>query len=175
MSKMNRRNFLRSSATLSAASLARVTDNGRRQSFSKGQSGENGPFKPYWNFLRNIPKNTPMAPRWEGRNLHPLGIYSCPAYGKNGTWYAHNVYTIPNSDDYKHHVETYRSPLQKFGFKDFIPCSLAALLIPMSGQFFSGMLALVLLARSRNTMTALPCGTRNFPSGTLRRWAQNAM
>ena len=27
------------------------------------------------------------------------GIYSVPAYGKNGTWYAHNMYTDPDSDD----------------------------------------------------------------------------
>lgn len=118
MSKMNRRNFLRSSATLSAASLASLPALGRGGPANLA-SGENGPFKPYWNFLRNIP-----TPQWLRDGKFGIythwGIYSVPAYGKNGTWYAHNVYTNPNSDEYKHHIETY-GPLQKFGYKDFIP------------------------------------------------------
>ena len=40
--------------------------------------------------------------------------------GANGTWYAHNVYAIPDSPERKYHEATF-GPLEKFGYKDFIP------------------------------------------------------
>lgn len=46
-----------------------------------------------------------------------FGPYSVPAYGSE--WYSRNMY-IPGNDVYKHHIETY-GPLNKFGYKDFIP------------------------------------------------------
>ncbi|MEM1108114.1 MAG: alpha-L-fucosidase [Planctomycetota bacterium] len=45
------------------------------------------------------------------------GVYAVPAYGSE--WYARNMY-LPESDIHKHHVETY-GPVDKFGYKDFIP------------------------------------------------------
>jgi alpha-L-fucosidase len=76
-------------------------------------------FRPTWNSLRTI--NTPPWLRDGKFGIYThWGVYSVPAYGKNGTWYAHNIYTNPDSDDRKHHEATY-GPLEKFGYKDFIP------------------------------------------------------
>src|SRR5580700_11009642 len=76
-------------------------------------------YEPSWNSLRQIP-----TPKWLREGKFGIythwGVYSVPAYGKNGTWYAHNIYTKPDSDDRKHHEATY-GPLEKFGYKDFIP------------------------------------------------------
>jgi alpha-L-fucosidase len=38
----------------------------------------------------------------------------------NGTWYANHLYTNPNGPERKYHEATY-GPLEKFGYKDFIP------------------------------------------------------
>jgi len=48
------------------------------------------------------------------------GPYSVPAFGGNATWYSHQLYMDPNSKARKHHEETY-GPLDKFGYKDYIP------------------------------------------------------
>ena len=48
------------------------------------------------------------------------GVYSVPAMGPNGTWYSHNIYFNRKSEQYKHHLKHY-GPLEKFGYKDFIP------------------------------------------------------
>ncbi len=48
------------------------------------------------------------------------GPYCVPAFGGNATWYSHNMYFNKNSEAYKHQVKTY-GPLEKFGYKDFIP------------------------------------------------------
>lgn len=45
------------------------------------------------------------------------GVYSVPAFGNE--WYARNMY-IQNSEEYKHHIETYGKHTD-FGYKDFIP------------------------------------------------------
>ena len=45
------------------------------------------------------------------------GIYSVPAYGNE--WYAKRMYD-PESDIYRHHVETYGDP-GEFGYQEFIP------------------------------------------------------
>jgi alpha-L-fucosidase len=48
------------------------------------------------------------------------GVYSVPAFGPNGTWYSHWVYFDENSPQRKYHESKY-GPLEKFGYKDFIP------------------------------------------------------
>ena len=48
------------------------------------------------------------------------GPYSVPAFGGNATWYSHAVYMDPDSDARKHHETTY-GPLDRFGYKDYIP------------------------------------------------------
>ncbi len=45
------------------------------------------------------------------------GVYSVPAF--NSEWYPRNMYD-QKSPEYKHHIEKY-GPLNKFGYKDFIP------------------------------------------------------
>ena len=78
------------------------------------------PIQPTWNSLRTV--NTP--PQWLRDGKFGIythwGVYSVPAFGNNGTWYAHNMYTKPDSDERKHQEATY-GPLDKFGYKDFIP------------------------------------------------------
>ena len=114
----NRRDLLKGGIALSAGSLvsplALAADHKRRHA-----TGGSGPFQPSWNSLRNI-----AVPQWLRDGKFGIythwGIYSVPAYGKNGTWYAHNMYTNPDSDDAKHEIATY-GPLEKFGYKDFIP------------------------------------------------------
>jgi alpha-L-fucosidase len=74
------------------------------------------PFHPDWNSLAAY-----RAPDWFrdgkfGIFLH-WGVYSVPAFANE--WYSRNMY-IPTNAAYKHHVETY-GPLDKFGYKDFIP------------------------------------------------------
>ncbi len=114
----NRRDLLKGGVALSTASLvsplALASD---RTPFRS--AGDGGRFQPFWNSLRNI-----AVPQWLRDGKFGIythwGIYSVPAYGKNGTWYAHNMYTKPDSDDAKHQIATY-GPLEKFGYKDFIP------------------------------------------------------
>jgi alpha-L-fucosidase len=47
------------------------------------------------------------------------GVYSVPACGPNGTWYAHNMYRQGNSQ-YDYHEKTF-GPASEFGYKEFIP------------------------------------------------------
>ncbi|MEW4925691.1 alpha-L-fucosidase [Algibacter sp. 2305UL17-15] len=85
---------------------------------------------------------TTYQPDWESLKQHETpewfldakfgiychwGPYSVPEYGNE--WYAHWMYVNENNPEakngeaskfYKHHVETY-GPLNKFGYKDFIP------------------------------------------------------
>ena len=115
MSKLNRRNFLKSGATLSSFTCEPAGVRKRRSGQfheRRGPSSRTG--TPCATFQH--PNGSAMG----SSEFTHWGIYSVPAYGKNGTWYAHNVYTNPNSDEYKHHIENY-GPLEKFGYKDFIP------------------------------------------------------
>jgi alpha-L-fucosidase len=116
--KLNRRNLLKSGLALSAASLAGPLATAAEQQTAPN-SGAQQSFQPTWNSLRNV-----TIPQWLRDGKFGIythwGIYSVPAYGENGTWYAHNAYTRPNSDERKHHEATY-GPLEKFGYKDFIP------------------------------------------------------
>jgi alpha-L-fucosidase len=75
-----------------------------------------GPYRPDWESLR-----TYEVPDWYrdakfGIFIH-WGLYSVPAFGNE--WYPRNMYR-PDSDEYKHHVATY-GPVNRFGYKDFIP------------------------------------------------------
>jgi len=75
-----------------------------------------GPFRADWQSLQ-----TYQIPDWYrdakfGIFIH-WGIYSVPAFGSE--WYPRDMYR-PGSDEYKHHLTTY-GPLEKFGYKDFIP------------------------------------------------------
>ncbi len=76
----------------------------------------NGPFRPDWESLEHY-----EAPEWYkdakfGIFIH-WGVYSVPAFGNE--WYPRNMYR-PGSEENKHHSATY-GPLDKFGYKDFIP------------------------------------------------------
>ena len=75
-----------------------------------------GPFRPDWESLQKY-----EAPEWYqdakfGIFIH-WGAYSVPAFSSE--WYPRNMYE-PGFDAYKHHIATY-GPLDKFGYKDFIP------------------------------------------------------
>jgi alpha-L-fucosidase len=75
-----------------------------------------GRFRADWESLRNY-----KVPEWYedakfGIFIH-WGVYSVPAFGSE--WYPRLMY-IEGSEEYKHHLATYRSQ-EKFGYKDFIP------------------------------------------------------
>lgn len=76
-------------------------------------------YKPSWNSLKNW-----RTPQWLRDGKFGIythwGVYAVPAQGPNGTWYANQVYTKADSPQRKYHEATY-GPLEKFGYKDFIP------------------------------------------------------
>jgi alpha-L-fucosidase len=105
----NRRSFLKRGAAAAAVSGA-----------FPGLAGTIIPaYSPTWNSLRNR-----QTPQWLKDGKFGIythwGVYSVPAFGQNGTWYANHVYTVPDSPERKHHEATY-GPLDKFGYKGFIP------------------------------------------------------
>ncbi len=80
------------------------------------RKGHEGPFRPDWESLQKY-----EVPEWYkdakfGIFIH-WGVYSVPAFGNE--WYPRNMYR-PDSDEYKHHIATY-GPVDKFGYKDFVP------------------------------------------------------
>ncbi len=76
-------------------------------------------YESSWNSLKNH-----KTPQWLKDGKFGIythwGVYAVPAQGPNGTWYASNVYKDPNGNARKYHEATY-GPLEKFGYKDFIP------------------------------------------------------
>jgi len=85
----------------------------------RNAAAASGPYQTTWNSLRNI--NTPQWLKDGKFGIYThWGVYSVPAFGPNATWYANSVYTKPDSPQRKHHEATY-GPLEKFGYKDFIP------------------------------------------------------
>ena len=75
-----------------------------------------GPFRPDWESLKNY-----QVPQWYkdakfGIFIH-WGVYSVPAFGSE--WYPRLMY-IPGTPENQHELATY-GPLDKFGYKDFIP------------------------------------------------------
>jgi alpha-L-fucosidase len=80
------------------------------------RKGHEGPFRPDWESLQKY-----EVPEWYkdakfGIFIH-WGVYSVPAFGNE--WYPRNMYR-PESDEYKHHIAAY-GPVDKFGYKDFVP------------------------------------------------------
>ena len=77
---------------------------------------KDGPFRPDWESLGGY-----NPPEWYkdakfGIFIH-WGVYSVPAFGNE--WYPRNMYR-PGTPEYKHQLATH-GPLDKFGYKDFIP------------------------------------------------------
>ncbi len=77
---------------------------------------QEGPFRPDWESLQKY-----EVPDWYkdakfGIFIH-WGLYSVPAFANE--WYPRDMY-VEGSQENKHHVETY-GPVDKFGYKDFIP------------------------------------------------------
>jgi alpha-L-fucosidase len=75
-----------------------------------------GPFRPDWESLQKY-----ETPDWYrdakfGIFIH-WGVYSVPAFGSE--WYPRMMYRV-GSQEYQHHIATY-GPLDRFGYKDFIP------------------------------------------------------
>ena len=73
-------------------------------------------YQPNWDSLKGY-----QVPDWFrdakfGIFIH-WGVYSVPAFGSE--WYPRNMY-LQGSAENKHQVETY-GPIEKFGYKDFIP------------------------------------------------------
>jgi len=80
------------------------------------RASHEGPFRPDWESLEKY-----EVPEWYkdakfGIFIH-WGVYSVPAFGDE--WYPRNMYR-EESDEYKHHLRTY-GPVDKFGYKDFVP------------------------------------------------------
>ena len=77
------------------------------------------PYQPTWNSLKNH-----STPQWLKDGKFGIythwGVYAVPAQGPNATWYANHLYWNSNSPERKYHEATY-GPLEKFGYKDFIP------------------------------------------------------
>jgi len=75
-------------------------------------------YGPTWASLRNH-----ATPQWLRDDKFGIythwGVYSVPACGPNGTWYAHNMYRKGNNQ-YEYHEKTF-GPASEFGYKDFIP------------------------------------------------------
>ena len=76
-------------------------------------------FVPTWNSLK-----TWRTPQWLRDGKFGIythwGVYAVPAQGPNATWYASKLYNKPLGPERKYHEATY-GPLEKFGYKDFIP------------------------------------------------------
>lgn len=111
---MNRRSFLeRAAGGLAGGALA------GSDGIAVGRTTKATRFQPTWHSLRNC-----QTPAWLRDGKFGIythwGVYSVPAFGPNGTWYSNAVYTKPDSPQRKHHEATY-GPLEKFGYKDFIP------------------------------------------------------
>jgi len=84
-----------------------------------GATAVEQPYQPTWNSLKAW-----HSPQWLrdakfGIYTH-WGVYSVPAMGPNATWYANKAYWQPDSNERKYWEQTY-GPLEKFGYKDFIP------------------------------------------------------
>jgi alpha-L-fucosidase len=110
-----------------------------------------------------MPQSKSYKPNWKSIGSHPTpewfkdakfgiythwGPYSVPAYGPNGTWYSHRCYSDAKSAQRKYH-EQHFGPLEKFGYKDFIPMFTAekfdadewATLFKRAGAKFAGPVA----------------------------------
>jgi len=103
-------------------------------------------YEPTWESLKKYP-----IPEWLRDDKFGIwtcwGIYSVPAFGRNGSWYPSKIYN-DKTDESKHHKTTY-GPVEEFGYKDFIPMFTAekfdpdewAELFQMAGAKFAGPIA----------------------------------
>jgi len=84
-----------------------------------GAAASDQPYRPSWNSL-----NHRQTPQWLRDGKFGIythwGVYSVPAQGPNGTWFANHAYGKTNSPERAYWEATY-GPLEKFGYKDFIP------------------------------------------------------
>jgi len=120
--RYTRRNLLTAGLAVSASSLianAPLPQVETAAVSKKEQCSPVGGFQPTWSSLRSLP-----SPQWLRDSKFGIythwGVYSVHGVGKNVTWYINRVYWHPDSPERKHHEETY-GPLEKFGYKDFIP------------------------------------------------------
>ena len=75
-----------------------------------------GPYSADWASLAQAPEPAWFRERRLGIFIH-WGVYSVPAFSNE--WYPREMY-MPGMRAYEHHLKTY-GPLDKFGYKDFIP------------------------------------------------------
>ena len=77
------------------------------------------PYQANWSSLAH--RQTPQWLRDGKFGIYThWGVYSVPAQGPNGTWFANHAYNSTNSPERKYWEATY-GPLEKFGYKNFIP------------------------------------------------------
>src|SRR3984893_17970680 len=118
---LTRRDLLTAGCAISAGSLLSNCPIPLTESAlaAKNAQRHSEPFQPTWTSLRTLP-----SPQWLRDDKFGIythwGVYSVHGVGKNVTWYINRVYWHPDSPERKHHEETY-GPLEKFGYKDFIP------------------------------------------------------
>jgi alpha-L-fucosidase len=76
-------------------------------------------YEPTWNSVKNH-----TTPQWLKDGKFGIythwGVYAVPAKGPNGTWYSNKLYFDSTGPERKYQEATY-GPLEKFGYKDFIP------------------------------------------------------
>ena len=75
-----------------------------------------GALRRYLGFARAA-DGARLVSRCQVWDLHPLGVYSVPAFGNE--WYPRNMY-LAGTPEFAHHVKTFGAQ-SKFGYKDFIP------------------------------------------------------
>jgi len=114
-----RRDLLKAGLAASASSLVGGTSLPAREGKPLPDASSAAPFQPTWKSLRNY-----RTPQWLRDGKFGIythwGVYSVPAVGPNVTWYSHYLYMDPNSQERIHHEATY-GPLERFGYKEFIP------------------------------------------------------
>ena len=87
--------------------------------FTAGQLNAQPPYESSWNSLKN--KQTPQWLKDGKFGIYThWGIYAVPAQGPNATWFANKCYGNENGPERKFWESNY-GPLEKFGYKDFIP------------------------------------------------------
>ena len=77
---------------------------------------DDGPYAANWDSLKKHPDPTWFDQAKFGVYFH-WSAFSVPAFSNE--WYSRNMY-VKGSKENKHHLATY-GPLDKFGYKDFIP------------------------------------------------------
>ncbi len=130
-------------------------------------------YEPTWNSLKNY-----RTPQWLRDGKFGIythwGVYSVPAQGPNGTWFANRAYANDQGPQRKYWEATY-GPLEKFGYKDLIPM--------FTGEKFNAdewadlfqKAGAALPDQWRSITTGSPCGTPSTLSGTLLKWVLSGM